>query len=204
MKLTLQICRNSAFPLLALLVGSAAFAHTLELDVGTGPGGIPHVDSSLDPIEGHTSPLYIQDGAHYAIVSRHSGKCFDVTEWSRTPGEIYQQWDCNYGQPNQTWRVSGSHEGGWALFSDYNGLCVTVAGNSPSSGAAVVQSDQCYGSAIRLRLVPTQNSAFLIVFDNSHKCVDVSGWATWNGAKLIQWDCHGGANQEWYLYPHRS
>lgn len=31
----------------------------------------------------------------------------------------------------------------------------------------------------------------------SQRCLDVSGGATANGAKLVLWTCHGGANQRW-------
>lgn len=31
---------------------------------------------------------------------------------------------------------------------------------------------------------------------HSGKCIDVGGWSQQNGARLIQWDCHGGSNQK--------
>lgn len=34
---------------------------------------------------------------------------------------------------------------------------------------------------------------------HSGKCLDVEGASRANGAKVIQWDCHGGANQKWRL-----
>ncbi|GAB3652929.1 RICIN domain-containing protein [Glycomyces tarimensis] len=38
-----------------------------------------------------------------------------------------------------------------------------------------------------------------IVNRNSGKCVDVVSGSTQNGAEIIQWDCHGGSNQQWQL-----
>ncbi|GAB3232422.1 ricin-type beta-trefoil lectin domain protein [Glycomyces halotolerans] len=38
-----------------------------------------------------------------------------------------------------------------------------------------------------------------IVSRNSGKCVDVVSGSTENGAEIIQWDCHGGLNQQWRL-----
>jgi hypothetical protein len=32
---------------------------------------------------------------------------------------------------------------------------------------------------------------------NSGKCVDVVSASTADGAEIIQWDCHGGTNQQW-------
>lgn len=39
---------------------------------------------------------------------------------------------------------------------------------------------------------------------HSGKCLDVEGRSTNDGAKLQQWDCHGGDNQTWELIPHSS
>lgn len=33
--------------------------------------------------------------------------------------------------------------------------------------------------------------------EHSGKCVDVSGPSLDNGAKVHQWSCHGGTNQQW-------
>jgi hypothetical protein len=35
------------------------------------------------------------------------------------------------------------------------------------------------------------------VNDNSGKCLDDYGFDTHNGAKIDQWSCNGGVNQEW-------
>ncbi|MCX4820996.1 RICIN domain-containing protein [Streptomyces sp. NBC_01142] len=43
-----------------------------------------------------------------------------------------------------------------------------------------------------------QNS-FEIVARHSGKCLDVAAWSKDDGARVIQWPCHGGANQKWYL-----
>ncbi|WP_432153866.1 RICIN domain-containing protein [Streptomyces tricolor] len=42
-------------------------------------------------------------------------------------------------------------------------------------------------------------NVFEIVAAHSGKCLDVDGWRKDNGARIIQWPCHGGANQKWYL-----
>ena len=39
-----------------------------------------------------------------AIVSVHSGKCLDVTDWSQSDGTPLQQWDC-HGGANQRFRI---------------------------------------------------------------------------------------------------
>jgi hypothetical protein len=42
---------------------------------------------------------------------------------------------------------------------------------------------------------------FEIVARHSGKCLDVYEWSLADGARVVQWDCHGGANQLWYLFP---
>lgn len=44
---------------------------------------------------------------------------------------------------------------------------------------------------------PASGSYFEIVARHSGKCLDVSGVSSANGANVIQWDCHGGTNQQW-------
>ena len=38
-----------------------------------------------------------------------------------------------------------------------------------------------------------------LVASHSQKCLDVNGGSLNDGASLIQWQCHGGANQQWRL-----
>ena len=38
-----------------------------------------------------------------------------------------------------------------------------------------------------------------MVSRHSGKCLDVSGGSLGDGASIIQWQCHGGANQQWRL-----
>ncbi|GAA4908289.1 RICIN domain-containing protein [Streptomyces coeruleoprunus] len=42
-------------------------------------------------------------------------------------------------------------------------------------------------------------NVFEIVAVHSGKCLDVAGWGKHDGARIIQWPCHGGNNQKWYL-----
>ena len=37
------------------------------------------------------------------------------------------------------------------------------------------------------------------VASHSQKCLDVNGGSLDDGASIIQWQCHGGANQQWRL-----
>jgi beta-glucanase (GH16 family) len=42
---------------------------------------------------------------------------------------------------------------------------------------------------------------FALRAEHSGRCVDVANWSTANGTQLQQWDCSGGANQQWTLSP---
>jgi uncharacterized repeat protein (TIGR03803 family) len=60
------------------------------------------------------------------------------------------------------------------------------------------------GVIFRIRLgtpPPPTGEFFEIVSRNSGKCLDVFGASTDAGASVIQWICHGGANQQWQLEP---
>jgi hypothetical protein len=50
-------------------------------------------------------------------------------------------------------------------------------------------------------LPPDPNLWYQIKARHSAKCLDVSGGALRNGANVIQWDCHGGENQQWKFTP---
>jgi chitinase len=40
----------------------------------------------------------------------------------------------------------------------------------------------------------------LIRARNSNKCLDVVGAATYNGARIQQWDCNGSPQQRWFMH----
>jgi len=42
-----------------------------------------------------------------------------------------------------------------------------------------------------------QITYFLVVNQNSGKCMDLDGGSQADGAPIIQWACHGGVNQQW-------
>jgi len=54
------------------------------------------------------------------------------------------------------------------------------------------------GSAFSLPL--ESGAVYQISARHSGKCLDVGGWSAANGALIIQWDCHGGENQQWTLF----
>lgn len=64
----------------------------------------------------------------------------------------------------------------------------------------VVLSPGDIAGATRLLTRDPGTRTFMLVADHSGRCLDVFGASTSNSARVGQWDCHGGANQRFYLY----
>ena len=58
------------------------------------------------------------------------------------------------------------------------------------SGPAMEATTRHGGSSPRGRLLT-------VIAQHSGKCLDVSGASTDDRADIIQWQCHGGENQQW-------
>jgi streptogrisin C len=116
-----------------------------------------------------------------------ASKCIDVPNSNGVDGVQLQIWDCN-GTGAQNWTFPG--DGTIRNF----GLCMDVAWGSVANGA-VIQLANCNGSPAQQFVL---SGAGDLVNPQSNKCVDVSGWNSASGTKLLQWECHGGANQKWY------
>jgi hypothetical protein len=44
---------------------------------------------------------------------------------------------------------------------------------------------------------PNPNLLYQIIAKHSGRCLDVVGGSVSNGVGVVQWDCHGGENQQW-------
>ena len=47
--------------------------------------------------------------------------------------------------------------------------------------------------------VQAQSVTYELVARSSGRCLDVTNISTSNGARIQQWTCHGGTNQQWSL-----
>ena len=144
----------------------------------------------------------------YQIVNRYSGKCLSLSENRNVNGQRFLQWDCGgavngNGQIFSFWEPQG---GGWYQIR-INGTnrCLDVVNVSGSDGAGLQLWD-CLGGGQtnqhwRREPLASQPGWFGLmprhVFPN--KCMDVLGSSTNNGAVVVQWQCHWGANQQWDL-----
>ncbi len=118
----------------------------------------------------------------------HSGKCL-----RRRPnnGKIVQA-SCS-GSSDRVVTISQTPDGTYLL--EMGGECLAPENDSTGNGAKIYTSscDPSNPSQQWERVGETWiNKA-------SGRCMDVSGASSSNGAELIQWNCHGGANQDFPL-----
>jgi uncharacterized repeat protein (TIGR03803 family) len=118
-----------------------------------------------------------------------------------------------------TTRDGGAFGYGTVFVVDTTGALTTLHdftlsdGANPSSELIEASDGTLYGAAqmggpddggviFRLRLATsTPDQYFELVSRNSGKCLDVHGASPDAAAAVIQWVCHGGANQQWRLEP---
>jgi streptogrisin C len=125
-------------------------------------------------------------GGSTSRIIGYADKCIDVPNGNGVDGTALQLWTCN-GTGAQNWTFPG--DGTIRAF----GLCMDVAWGSTASGA-VIQLANCNGTPAQQFVLTAAGD---LVNPQANKCVDVMDWSTADGARLITWDCHGGANQKW-------
>jgi hypothetical protein len=132
------------------------------------------------------------------LISRHSGKCLDVSGSGTADGSNVQQWVCN-GTGAQSFAVEDVGGGAVRLVNANSSKCVDVASASTADGANI-QQWSCNGTGAQsFRLQDAGDGHVRVINTNSSKCMDVAGWGTGDGADVIQWSCHTGNNQQWRI-----
>jgi len=125
-------------------------------------------------------------GAGQAIISTMNNKCIDVPGANFSDGVLVQMYTCN-GTNAQRW----NHVNGQLQTS--NGKCLDAAGGGTANNTQI-QIVGCHDH-------PAQQFVFSAAGDLvnpvSNRCVDIRDWNAGDGAQLILYDCHGGANQKW-------
>jgi hypothetical protein len=136
------------------------------------------------------------------LIARHSGKCLDVVEISTAPDAPLHQWTC-WGGPNQQWMLTPAGGGAYEMTSINSGMALRVSNNSFVDGALITQDPYGGNPNEKWVLAPTSDGYYQVVAQSSGKCLDVNGGpgATADAAAVQQWDCWGGANQQWKLVP---
>jgi len=125
-------------------------------------------------------------GGGSQLISNLNGRCIDVPNANFNDGVQLQMWGCN-GSAAQKWNfVNGT-------LQTSNNKCMDVAGGSTASGT-VIQIANCSGNPAQQFVL---SAAGDLVNPQANKCIDIDNWNANDGARLILWDCTGGANQKW-------
>jgi hypothetical protein len=143
----------------------------------------------------------------YRLVSRSSGKCLSLSENNPRNGTGIIQWDCspapNPGDGQVIHLVPMEASGQYfEIKINSTGKCLDVRDGSTADGVWLQEYD-CLGAGQtnqQFRVVPIAGQPPYEAFMARHsgKCLDVTGNSTANGARIQQWSCHWGGNQQWY------
>jgi hypothetical protein len=134
----------------------------------------------------------------YQLQNLNSSMCVDMGN-STANGAGAIQWTCQSGRPTQQWwvweTVTDCCVGIQWLYNWQSGMCLeTWSGHQ--RGIQLVQGP-CNWDETELWVVAGGVTSGFDYYSNqfSDLCMDVDGWSTAAGAAMLQWDCHGGANQ---------
>jgi uncharacterized protein (TIGR03437 family) len=134
------------------------------------------------------------------IINKLSGKVLDVTGASMANGVGIQQY-AYVGGPNQTWSLTTTTDGYYAIVNLQSGKVLDVRSYSTANGTVIQQWDYLGGYNQKWTLMPTASGYYAIVNVGSGKVLDVTGFSLVDGAPIQQWDYLGGDNQQWELRP---
>jgi hypothetical protein len=105
-------------------------------------------------------------------------------------------------QPNagQQWTAQPTNDGYYTLADPQNQLVATGSGGAGSAVTAA-QANGNPDQDWKLALVPEAGASYVLTNVGSGMVMDVNGESTSDGAGIIQWPYHGGANERWTLQP---
>jgi len=135
-----------------------------------------------------------------------------ASSWTKAPNPIFQRSDADgvYGPGHNGFFTSPDGTESWIVYhanSTASGGCGNArtaraqkftwnADGTPNMGTPVATGVTLDGPAGETAATPT---GYRIVNRNSGKCLDVVAASTADGADVIQWTCHNGANQRWRI-----
>jgi hypothetical protein len=145
---------------------------------------------------------------YFLVAARHSDRCLDVSGNSQSNGAKLQQYWCHEGL-NQQWRLvftglTDEYGGPWyELQVASSHKCIDIEGASTGNRARA-QQYTCHGGDNQLfRLVDVSYDYSRIYYElvakHSGKCLDVEGDLVTDNAKVWQYTCDEGYNQQWAL-----
>jgi hypothetical protein len=93
-------------------------------------------------------------GGFVRFIAQHSHKCLDVTDFSRSPGGLLQQWDCTDAD-NQQFTIEPIGDF-YRIRAKISGLYLDVSGRSLDNGARIIRWQRNGGDNQLFRFVSTR------------------------------------------------
>jgi hypothetical protein len=155
---------------------------------------------SMMPMSAFAWDTPLDNGAVYAITSELSGKAIDVLDGATYDGAKIIQWDLWYGS-NQLWKAVYQGDGYYKFINYKSGKALEVAGGANGRGVQLQQWGWWGGDNQKWLLYfdsrTTKHSFYHMTNAGTNLSADVSGFATHNGAAIIQWSWLNEDNQSW-------
>jgi uncharacterized repeat protein (TIGR03803 family) len=161
---------------------------------GTASGGGPEGGGVVFRVRPQSSPT----DQYVEIVSRHSGKCLDVSGGSPDAAAPVIQWTCHGGW-HQHWRLEPAGGDAFRIIARHSGQALDVAGALVDDVTPIIQWPVHGGDNQTWTLEAASDGYVRILARHSGKALDVELASADEGARVIQYTTHGGANQQWLV-----
>lgn len=127
------------------------------------------------------------------LVSAANGKCLDAGGGPKADGTLLQLWQCN-DTDAQMFALRPTGTGAVNIVHTPTGLCVDAG--TPEYRTRL---RRCAGVASQTFTRAEMGSAFQLIEAGNGRCLDVDHNSSNDGTPIVQWMCHGGANQQWTM-----
>ena len=141
----------------------------------------------------------------YTITNVYSGKALDDPGGSTANGTQIIQYQLNGGL-NQKWELIQLYNGNYVIFNDASGKVLDDPGGSTANGTQIIQYQLHGGLNQQWKLVHLygpvvgDTERYEIINVASGKALDDPGGSMANGTPIIQYQLHGGFNQQWRIH----
>lgn len=111
--------------------------------------GATHMQWNVTPVDSRVGG----DFSYFTFTAVHSGKSFDVLNWSLNNGTNIIVWDDVKGG-NQQWYLDYAGDGWFYIRSRHSAKCLEVPNSSTAEGAVIQQRDKNGGNNQQWRFLP--------------------------------------------------
>jgi hypothetical protein len=144
------------------------------------------------------SAVVIDTGAHYQLVSRHSGKAMEIDGGSTANGAALVQRTPG-SAAHQQFQFVDAGSGYYQLRARHSGKVLDIEAKSTADGANVQQYTDNDGANQQFGVVDADGDFVQLINRNSGKALDVWERSTADGARISQYTDSDSTNQQWRL-----